>query len=71
MVIRCHDATSCHVIKKCTLHSWGAAQEFLTRDFLRMTADAWDMLEDKQREELLSKRLWVKDNQRVSQPSTF
>jgi hypothetical protein len=37
----------------------------LTRDFLRLTAEAWDALEDRQREELLAKRLWIKDNQKV------
>lgn len=48
--------------------SWHAAQEFLTRDFLRMSAEAWGTLEDKQREDFLSKKLWVKDNQRVCHP---
>lgn len=41
------------------------AQIYLTQNFLRLSADAWDALEPLQREEMLSKELWVKEKQKA------
>ena len=42
------------------------AKEYLTQKALKLTEARWQGLEDSQREELLSKELWVKENCEVS-----
>lgn len=42
------------------------AQSYLTRDFLRLSADAWDALEPPERQDLLDKELWIEEKQKVS-----
>lgn len=47
------------------------AQIYLTRNFLRLSADAWDALEPSEREEMLSKELWIKERQKVCRIETI
>ncbi len=42
------------------------AKEYLTRKALKLSEPRWQALEDPQREDLLSKELWVKENCEVT-----
>ncbi|KAK9906567.1 hypothetical protein WJX75_004318 [Coccomyxa subellipsoidea] len=43
------------------------AQSYMTRDFLRLSADAWDALEPPERQDLLDKELWIEEKQKAYQ----
>ena len=42
-----------------------AAQEYLTRHGMRLSPEAWDALDEKERAQAVARKLWIPENQKV------
>jgi hypothetical protein len=45
-----------------------AAQEYLTRQGMRLSAEAWDALDAQERVQAVARKLWVPENQKARAP---
>ena len=45
-----------------------AAQEYLTRQAMRLTPEAWEAMDEQQRAEAVARKLWIPENQKASSP---